>query len=314
MTKGAHLTKPLWLLGGDVARSPSPAMHNAALAELGLPALYTARACSPDELDAVLDEAETTCRGINVTAPHKVRAAERYRDVLDDDALAAGAVNTVVFEDGQAVKACNTDVAGLAFSWRRANLHVEERTLAIVGAGGAARAVVVAAKQAGARGVVVHARKMSAAVGIVNVATGLGLDAVAVGAGEGGAHLTSTLAVSLARADGRTRTAVDEGAGEALGATVVVIAASALDAPSAWLARALTGPGAVHDLRYGSAARSVRDAALARGHLFSDGTLMLLAQAQLALTHFVGAPIGDDATTAMRRALASSLASLASLA
>lgn len=275
------LSKPLWLIGRDVARSPSPAMHNAALSSMGLPQLYASRACSPEELDALLDEAERTCRGINVTAPHKVRVAERYRDVLDDDARAAGAVNTVVYDDdGRAVKACNTDVAGLAFSWRRANLHVEGRTLAVIGAGGAARAVVVAAQQAGARGVVVHARKMSAAVGIVNVATAMGLDAVAV----------------------------DESAREALGATVAVVAASALDAPGVWLERALAAPGAVHDLRYGVAARAVRDAALARGHLFSDGTLMLLAQAQVALTHFVGAPLPDEATTAMRRALTSSLA------
>jgi shikimate dehydrogenase len=273
--------KPLWLIGRDIARSPSPAMHNAALATMGMAPRYTSRACSPDELAAVLDEAERTCRGINVTAPHKVRVAERYHDVLDDDARAAGAVNTVVFDDGgKAEHAGNTDVAGLVFAWRRSNFHIEGRTLAIVGAGGAARAVVVAAQQAGARGVVVHARKMSAAVGLVNVATALGLDAVAL----------------------------DENAREPLGATVVVIAASALDAPGVWLERALSGPGAVHDLRYGAPARPVRDAALARGHVFSDGTLMLLAQAQVALQRFTGAPLGDEATAAMRKALTSSLA------
>lgn len=294
--RAPQLSRPLWLIGRDVARSPSPAMHNAALTTLGLPALYASRACSPDELDAVLDEAERSCRGINVTAPHKVRVAERYRDVLDDDARAAGAVNTVVFDAGRAVKAFNTDIAGLEFSWRRANLHIEGRTVAIVGAGGAARAVVVAAQRAGARGVVVHARKMSAAVGIVNVATALGLDAAAVSDGESSPRLTS---------------AVDENAHETLGATVAVIAASGLDAPGVWLDRALAGPGAVHDLRYGAVARSVRDAALARGHLFSDGTLMLLAQAQVALTIFVRAPIGDAAASSMRLALTSSLSSTA---
>ena len=90
---------------------------------------------------------------------------------------------------------------------------------------------------------------------------------------------------------------------------MAVIAASALDTPGEWIERVLAAPGAVHDLRYGVAARAVRDAALARGHVFSDGTLMLLAQAQVALGHFVGAPIGDEATTAMRKALTSSLAS-----
>lgn len=274
--------KPIWLLGSDVARSPSPAMHNAALAELGCAPVYQARSIAPESLDATLDDAERTCRGIQVTAPYKVRVAQRYRAVLDDDARAAGAVNTVLFDEhGHATRAANTDVAGLLFSWRRAALHIEGRTLALVGAGGAARAVVVAARQAGARAVVVHARKMSEAVAIVNLATAMQLDAVA----------TVPSAASAA----------------SLGATVAVIAATGLDDPSTWLARCLAGPGAVHDLRYGPAARAVRDAALSAGHVFSDGTLMLLAQAQLALSHFAGAPLTDAATTAMRRALTRAL-------
>ncbi len=271
------MTAPLWLVGDDIARSPSPAMHNAALAAMGEPPRYLLQPCTADELAVVLDEAEARCGGINVTAPYKVAAAARFAAVLDDDARATGAVNTVVFAEGDdarrhAVLAANTDVGGLLFAWKRSALHIEGRTVAVVGAGGAARAVVVAAQQAGARGVVVHARSAARANGLVALAASLGLEGIA--------------------------------ADEPCGASVAVLAASALDDPAAAIARALAGPGAVHELRYGAAARPSRDAALGAGHLFVDGTLMLLAQAQAALSLFLNAPLPDAAAGAMRRALA----------
>jgi shikimate dehydrogenase len=268
--------KPLWLLGADIARSPSPAMHNAALVAMGQDPVYGLKPCGPDELGAVLDDLEKTARGANVTAPHKVAVARRYAAILDDDARATGAVNTLVFEEGRAIAAKNTDVAGLLFAWKRSALVVEGRTVAVVGAGGAARAAVVAAQQAGARGVVVHARRDDAAASLVALAASLGLEAIA--------------------------------ASEPCGAQIAVLAATALDEPASWIARALDGPGAVHDLRYGAASHAARNAALAAGHLFVDGTLMLLAQGQAALAAFLGAPVPDAAAVAMRRALLQAIA------
>lgn len=267
--------KPLWLLGEDIARSPSPAMHNAALVALGEAPVYAPHPCAREDVAAAFDEAERTCRGVNVTAPHKLEAARRYAAVLDEDARQVGAVNTVVYEGARAIAALNTDVGGLLFAWRRAALHVEERTLAVIGAGGAARAVVVAAKRAGARGLVVHARRPEASAPLVALAESVGLEAVA--------------------------------ADRPCGASVAVVATSTLDEPSAWLARALEIPGAVHDLRVGGRTRAVRDAALRAGHLFSDGTMMLLGQTQAALTAFLGRRLSDDAALAMRQALTRSV-------
>jgi shikimate dehydrogenase len=263
--------KPLWLIGDDIERSLSPAMQNAALAEIGEDAAYALKQCSAAELHAVLDDAERECRGVNVTAPHKVEVARRYADVLDDDARAAGSVNTVIFDGGRAVRALNTDVPGLLFAWKRSALHIEDRTIAVVGAGGAARSVIVAAQQAGARGVVVHARRESAAAGLLVLAAELGLDAVT--------------------------------ADRPCGARVAVLASSSLDDPAGTIDKALAGPGAVHDLRYGDGARATRNAALKAGHLFVDGTLMLLAQAQVALAAFLGKAVPEPAATAMRKAL-----------
>jgi shikimate dehydrogenase len=274
--------KPLWLLGDDIAGSPSPAMHNAALAALGQPPRYALHPCSPAELHRALDEAEQSCAGVNLTAPHKLEAARRYASILDEEARATGSVNTVVFEGGRGARALNTDVAGLLFAWRRAALHVEGRTVALLGAGGVARSVVFAAHAAGARAVVIHARRPEAAAGVRDVARGLGLEAWVAPPGS------------------PVGTAAPE-------ATLAVVAATALEEPGSWLARVLQGPGAVHDLRYGPRTLAMRDAALRAGHLFSDGTLMLLAQAQAALGAFLGSPLPAAAAAEMRTALVGAL-------
>lgn len=267
--------KALWLLGADVAASPSPAMHNAALVSLGLPAVYEARSLSSSELDAVLDEAEERCAGLNITAPFKERVAERYARALDEVARECGAVNTVCFRDGRP-SATNTDVHGLNEAWRRAAVSVLGQTVAIVGAGGAARAAVVAAKAAGAERIVVHARNESAASSLVELARALGLRA--------------------------------EQQGETRQARLAVFAVSALEDETAWVRRALAAPGVVHDLRYGGRGRALRNAALAQGHLYVDGATMLLAQGRAALAAFLGVrELPPHARKAMEPALVRAL-------
>jgi shikimate dehydrogenase len=263
--------KPLWLIGEHIAHSRSPAMHNAALEALGEPPVYALRPTSAAALEATLHEAELTCAGINVTAPHKLEVARRYHALLDDDARATGAVNTVVFADGRAVRALNTDVEGLVATWRRSAVPVEGRTVAVVGAGGAARAVVVAAARAGAQGIVVHARRIDAARALITHAQGQGLEAIA--------------------------------ASEPCGAAVCIVAASQVDDPEALLARTLGGAGFVHDLRYGTNTHPLRDATLRRRMLYADGTGLLYFQGVSALAAFRGHALPDVATAAMRRAL-----------
>lgn len=261
-------------LVGDarIAHSPSPAIHDAIFGD----DTYTLRMADDDDAAAaaVFVAAERALRGINVTAPHKQRAARRYADVLDADACRAGAVNTVVYgDDHKAVLAANTDVRGLLVAWHRASIIVKDRTVALVGSGGAARAVVVAALDAGAGAVVVHARRDAAAAALVDVATALGVSA-----------------------------RVADGSAEARG-DVVVLAAADLDDVGAWLARCARPAAVVHELRYGPRAIASRNAALRSGHLFVDGTSMLLAQAEAAAAHFAGRALSDAERDAARRAL-----------
>lgn len=273
MTSQGMLTKPLWLIGGSVERSLSPAMHNAALQSLGHPPVYAARSVSPAEVDHLLEHAEEMTAGVNVTQPYKVAVAERYAAHLSDVARVLGAVNTVVFRTGR-IHAENTDIVGLTEAWRRAAVSPLGRTVAVFGAGGAARAALAALAMAQASRVLVYARRREPGEALVRVGRALGL--------------------RISLGEGRPQ------------ASLCINASPVVEAPDSWLARTLACPGVVHDLRYGDAGRALRDASLRKGHLYLDGTSMLLAQGKAALAHFLGLPtLPQEAGAAMEQALAS---------
>jgi shikimate dehydrogenase len=138
----------LAVLGHPVAHSRSPAMHAAALAELGLAAewSYEAIDVAPDEFGArvraMLGEGFA---GANVTVPHK-GAALALADTLSETAREIGAANTLSFEAGE-IRAENTDAQGLLDALPAS--PAGKRAL-VLGAGGAARAVVWALVREGA--------------------------------------------------------------------------------------------------------------------------------------------------------------------
>lgn len=261
----------LWLVGADIAHSPSPAMHNAALDVLGFAPRYRLYPCDAGSLHRVLDEAERTCRGINITLPHKTQAAARYSAQMDEGAQRVGAINTVVFEDGRAIRALNTDVDGILIAWRRAALHVEGRRAVVLGAGGAARAAVCALAQANAGGVSIRARRRDAAEEIRRLAAREGLPA---------------------------------DCGEGPGGELLIIASPQVDDAKHLLRTAVLGAGTVHDLRYGAKTHDLRNKSLQAGHFYLDGRSMLLAQAVCALAAFCGHGLSREAEAAMSQALA----------
>jgi shikimate dehydrogenase len=138
----------LAVLGHPVAHSRSPAMQNAALAELGLADewSYEAIDVAPDAFEArVRAMVEEGFAGANVTVPHK-GAALALADELSETAREIGAANTLAFEDGE-IRADNTDAAGLLAALPSS--PAGKRAL-VLGAGGAARAVVWALAREGA--------------------------------------------------------------------------------------------------------------------------------------------------------------------
>ncbi len=140
----------LGIVGHPIGHSLSPAIHEAALAALDFPGVYIPFDVEEDSLDALLlAAARLRIRGMNVTLPHKEAIVEKL-DELDGDAERLGAVNTVVIEEGW-TKGHNTDVFGFRLSLRSLGLRVGDRRALVIGAGGAAKAVVDVLLREGAK-------------------------------------------------------------------------------------------------------------------------------------------------------------------
>jgi shikimate dehydrogenase len=131
----------LGVIGWPVAHSRSPAMHNAALRALGLDYVYLAFAVESGHLPQAIAGARALgVRGLNVTVPHKEAALALCEP--DEVARAVGAVNTLIF-DADGVRGTNTDVLGFRALYDEAGGAAPGRAV-ILGAGGAARAVIAA--------------------------------------------------------------------------------------------------------------------------------------------------------------------------
>lgn len=138
----------LAVLGYPVGHSRSPAMHSAALAELGLGEewSYEAIEIAPDAFEVrVRAMSGERFAGANVTVPHK-GAALSLADELSETAREIGAANTLVFADAE-IRAENTDAEG--FLRTLPGSPAGKRAL-VLGAGGAARAIVWALLREGA--------------------------------------------------------------------------------------------------------------------------------------------------------------------
>ena len=148
----------LGVCGWPVAHSRSPAMHEAALAAVGLEGWTYQKLPLPPELFAETIRALPAAgfRGVNVTIPHK-QAALALAGAASDAAREIGAANTLTFERDGAIHAENTDAPGLIAAlgerWDPAG-----RSALVLGAGGAARAAVWALLRAGAADVAVWNR------------------------------------------------------------------------------------------------------------------------------------------------------------
>jgi 3-dehydroquinate dehydratase / shikimate dehydrogenase len=153
------------VIGSPVGHSRSPLMHNAALKALNRDGVYL-----PFEVDdlgsficgfvhpktKILD---WNLRGLSVTIPHKL-AVIPYLDSIDATARAIGAVNTIMIE-GDAIHGYNTDVAG-AMRPLDETIDVRGARVAVIGAGGSARAICYGLSQRDAA-VTIYARELKKA-------------------------------------------------------------------------------------------------------------------------------------------------------
>ena len=136
------------VIGHPVAHSLSPAMHTLALTTAGINGVYLAFDVT-DLASAIAGIRALPIQGVSVTVPHKTTIMP-YLDAIDDIALAIGAVNTITNDNGR-LTGHNTDAYGAITALEQHCGSIRGKTIAILGAGGAARAVGYGAIQKGAR-------------------------------------------------------------------------------------------------------------------------------------------------------------------
>lgn len=136
------------IIGDPVSHSLSPAMHNAAYTALGIPFVMAAGHVKAERLaDAIRGMSALNIKGLAVTMPHKVTIVDLL-DEVDPVARKIGAVNTVVNVSGRLV-GYNTDWLGILRPLER-ETSLTGKSVAILGAGGAAQAAIYACTSAGA--------------------------------------------------------------------------------------------------------------------------------------------------------------------
>jgi len=258
------------VIGWPVRHSLSPRIHNAAFRETGLDWVYLALPVEPGQAPAALSGAAALgIEGLSVTMPHKSAVAAALEH-LSDDAVALGAVNCV-FRDGDRLVGDNTDGPGFVDALRLdEGIDPAGMRCVVVGAGGAARAVVRALALAGADEVVVTSRRPEPAA----------------------------TAAALAGVRGRSGTLADVGRCDlVVNATPVGMGD---DGASPFDPRTCADGTTVVDLVYHPAVTPLLEAAAQHGQRTVGGIGMLVHQAARAFTQWTGveAPVAAMADSA----------------
>lgn len=273
-------TRVAAIIGDPVRHSLSPALYNAAFDATGLDWVFVAfEVAAGGGAAAVRAMRALGLEGLSVTMPHKADVVEAC-DALSVDAGVLQSVNHVRVVDG-ATFGDSTDGPGFVRALTEKGVGLDGRRMLLLGAGGAARAVAVAAKRAGAA-VTCAARRVEAAEAVALLCGGEAADLDAAG--------------DLA-----------EGADLIVNATPLGMADSGTDAARPPLPAAVLQPRhVVVDLVYHPLDTPLLRAALAAGATPVDGLGMLLHQAAIQFEAWTAQPAPIDA---MRAAARSELAS-----
>jgi len=142
-------TKICMVIGDPIGHSLSPQMHNAGLKALGIDSELVFVACDVkirDMSDFIKGVRAMGIAGVSATLPHKIEIM-KYMDTVDETARKIGAVNTVVNDNG-ALKGYNTDWLGALIPLEK-KTELKNKRVGLLGAGGAARAIIYGLKKKG---------------------------------------------------------------------------------------------------------------------------------------------------------------------
>ena len=257
--------KQLFVIGDPVAHSLSPLLHQTMIDQTGAAYCYDVRTVRPEELPAFVRWAKDGgCAGFNVTMPHK-EAILPLLDEIDATAASCGAVNTVCIREGRAI-GHNTDGAGFLDSLAGQGFYPQGRTVLLLGAGGAAKAVGHALAAAGAGRVIVCARRSERAAALA---------AQLPGCGEGIVLAQDAIQQAAAACD------------LLVNATPLGMAGSPAFAGLDFL-QAMPPHAVVYDLVYHPRRTALLEAAARQGLRAVGGIDLLIRQAVRAFTFFTG--------------------------
>ena len=159
-------TKIIGVIGSPINHSRSPQMHNAALSKAGLDFVYVPFHVSADAIDQAINGFKAiNVIGINVTLPHK-QSVIPYLTSISHEADLIGAVNTLSFLD-DGIYGENTDAPGFLRAMNENNIPIPiGKDVVVLGAGGSARAIVVALALAGVNSITIVNRTIPKAIAL----------------------------------------------------------------------------------------------------------------------------------------------------
>lgn len=152
----------LEVIGSPISHTLSPLIHKTFLEAMGIEYEYRAVDIKKGGLLEYIDYVkENNVLGFNITMPHKQDIIE-YLDEIDAEAGIYGSVNTVKNENGK-LKGFNTDADGYKMALAEAGVSLKNLNIAVIGAGGAASAVVIKAALEGAESITILNRDIQKA-------------------------------------------------------------------------------------------------------------------------------------------------------
>ena len=265
----------LQIIGDPVLHSKSPVVQGAMLARLGLDDItYTARVVRRGELpDYLVWAKENGVTGFNATMPHKEDLVP-LMDELDEAARFIGSVNTVCLRDGRLI-GHSTDGPGFLAALEH-ELHISPvgRTVTLLGAGGAARAVACALVQSGAARVYVCNRTVERAAALC--------------------ALDPSGCLAPDRFDRETLNRLSAKSDLLVNCTNLGMEGCPGQFGDLSFLDVLPQGAAVYDLIYHPRSTELLRQARRRGLAASNGLSMLVWQAVLALEYFLDRPLGRE--------------------
>ena len=166
--------KSFAVIGDPINHSLSPNIHSAAFRELNLDSSYIGYRIPKGELESGVEGLKKIkISGFNVTIPHKIEMM-KYLDKMDESCSIIGAVNTVVNNEG-VLKGYNTDMDGFLEPLKKRNISIQDKKILLIGAGGAARAIIAGMSKEKAEEVDIANRTTKNAEELSEFATRIGL-------------------------------------------------------------------------------------------------------------------------------------------